>query len=178
MSGRYVLNAIASYLQSGVGTIPHLAQVYENPPKFVSKGAFYEGPIPDNASTGAIIWLWLGPQSAKRMNLMGTKAGGKMYSYDLHLQCVLLCTAAKAENADQDNRDFIDGLTSYIDADKNAGTAKPDGTSLVFSWGEGKFPGQDDMQFEPGWPTLLNDGTTHVYTKGTVTVQEYHGAGV
>lgn len=172
MSGAKVLSAIATYLQSGIGTIPHLSEVFESPPKFVNKGEFYDGPVPGNTS-GAIIWLWLGPQFANRTSLQGRAAGGKMYTYDLHLQCVMLCTAELSEDADSDNRDFIDGLTSWIDADKNAGNP-----GVIFQWGEGKFPFGEDMHFEPGWPIPLNNSITHVYTKGTVAVCENHGPGV
>lgn len=170
MSGTDVLAAVAAYLQSGAGTIPFLSQVYENPPKFINQGAFYDGPIPGNSSSGAIIWLWLGPQSARRIDLQGAAPGGKMYTYDLHLQCVLLCKAAEAETADANNRSFIDGLTKFIDADKKANS------TVVFQWGEGKFPGGEDMNFEPGWPVEVQaNSTTHVYTKGVVSVCEYHG---
>lgn len=171
MSGANVLAAVATYLESGVGTIPHLADVFQNPPKFVNKGAFYEGPIPEGAPSGALIWLWLGPQYAKRADLQGQAAGGKMYYYDLHLQCVLLCSSALAERADQENRAFLDGLTSWIDGDKKAGS------TAIFQWGEGKYPFGEDMHFEPGWPVPLNNSITHVYTKGTVVVCEYHGPG-
>ena len=172
MSGRDVLSAVAQYLESGIGTIPHLAQVYENPPKFINKGAFYDGPNPNNAESGAVVWLWLGPQSAERINLQGSAPGGKMYYYDLHLQCVLLCASSQSETADQDNRDFLDGLTTFIEADKKANS------TVVFQWGEGKLHGGVDMQFEPGWPVDVKaNSTTHVYTKGTVIVCEYHGPG-
>jgi len=170
MSGSDVLTACATYLQRGVGTIPHLSDVFENPPKFTNKSAFYDGPVPGNTS-GALIWLWLGPQYARRIDLQGAAPGGKMYYYDLHLQCVMLCSADLAETADADNRDFLDGLTSWIDADKKANS------TVVFQWGEGKFPNGEDLNFEPGWPMGMNNGVTHVYTKGTVAVCEYHGAG-
>ena len=175
MSGANVLTAIGTYLKSGVGTIPHLSQVLTNPPKFLNKGAFYEGGVPANASSGAIIWLWLGPQYAKRADYQGNAPGGKMYYYELHLQCVLLCTSAKSENADTDNRAFLDGLTTWIERDKNAGAP-----STIFQWGESDTPFGPDMHFEPGWPQTNGTGanaTTHVYTKGTVIVCEFHPTG-
>jgi hypothetical protein len=174
MSGTDVLEAVATYLTAGVGTIPHLSQVLIDPPKFLNRSEFYDGGVPANASIGAIIWLWLGPQSARRIDLQGRTAGGKMYTYDLHLQCVLLSTAALSQDAGAANREFVDGLTSWIDADKNAGNS-----GVIFQWGEGKFPGGEDMNFESTWPIEVKaNSTTHVYTKGTVVVCEYHGAGV
>lgn len=180
MSRASVLSIVGTYLQGGIGTIPHLSEVNINPPKFVNKGAFYEGGVPNNAESGAIIWLWLGPQYAKRTGYQGNQPGGKMVYYDLHLQCVLLCASAKSENADNDNNAFIDGLTAWIEKDKRAGDTTPTSGSTVpalFQWGESDTPFGKDMEFEPGWPIPLNNSITHVYTKGTVIVCESHPTG-
>ena len=175
MSSTAALNAIAAYLQSGMqtngGPIPFLSNVYANPPKFTNQGAFDDGQT-EGLATGAVIWLWTGPQKAHRQNLQGSAIGGKMYVYDLRLQCVLISEHTKAELADADTHTFLDALTTWIDTDKNAGNP-----SAVFSWGEGERPGQDDMKFTPSWPKARKSGAMRAYVRGEITVLQYHPSG-
>jgi hypothetical protein len=168
---------VAAYLAAGQqtngGPIPFLSNVYAHPPKFTNDGAFDDGQT-EGLATGAVIWLWTGPQKARRQNLQGSARGGKMYAYDLRLQCVLISEHRKAELADADTHTFLDALTTWIDTDKTAGSG-PGG--VVFSWGEGEMPGQWDMDFVPSWPKPRKSGAMRAYVRGAVKVLEYHGSG-
>jgi hypothetical protein len=177
LPGTQVKAAIASYLQSGMaangGPIPLLNAVISNPPRFVGEFVAYSGQGPGANSSGAIIWLSLGAQGARQITEQGQPAGGKMYWYEMKLQCVLLSTRRKTEDAANDNDLFVDGLCEWIDHDKNAGTGYPNG--LIFQWGQGRYPsGGDDILFERGWPKPRKQGPSHVYTKGTVIANEWH----
>jgi len=171
-----VLHQVATYLQAGIGgQVPFLSNVFEHPPKWMNEVGFYDGQA-QGISSGAIVWLWLGPEYSRRIELQGVGPGGEMRTYDLHLQCVLLSSHTEAQDADNDNNTFIDALRDWIAQSKTCGTSTG-GEPFIWSWGEGPAPnGGVDKRFEASWPTVPRSGIMHVYTKGNIWVNEYVSA--
>ena len=159
--------ALVAYLQ-GAG-ITNLSNVYGFPPKLTKEGEFFDGQDPGHAS-GAVIYLWFEAQHEQRFALGGAHSGKKGVNYSLVLDCYLRSTHKKAEDAGNDNDDFLDSLVTAIRADRNAGAP-----GLIFQWGEGPFPTQGvDIEIASYYPKQLNGAAsaTQVYSSVRVNVTE------
>jgi len=144
-----VISAIASYLEAGMdqGKIPSLSTVYPYPPKITKGTALYEGQ-PPGSPDGSVIYLYLSGQAETRISTGGQHSGRKARTYKLSLICYYRWVGSKSEDAGLGSNQFIDGLTAWIQADRNAGTEAAAlggfgpyaGTGTIFSWGEGPGP--------------------------------------
>ena len=169
MSRATVREQIYNYL---VGAeIPFLSTVKPFPAKFTPEMEFYAGEDPGHTS-GAIIYLYIERETEKRIALGGPHNGRKAVEYRMVLDCFMRSSRRKAEDAGFDNETFLDALVLAIRADRTAGTeGKP---FPIFQWGEGVFPGGDDIDVTSYYPRLLNGGAsvTEIYCSVRVSVVE------
>lgn len=158
--------AVASYLTAGVGTIPSLSTVYDHPPKLVNESDFYSAELPGTA-TGAVIFVYIGPHSSQRVAVGGNHSGKKFRTYPLGLMCYLLSVKPDAQSAGIDNDAFLDGLQTWIEADRTA-----DSAGVVFEWGEGGENRSPDILTHSMLPRPRNSGAVTIFTSVEVTVRE------
>ena len=159
-----VTNAIATYM-NGAGVIS-LSNVFPYPAKFTPEGEFYEGEDP-GTQDGALIFMRLGTQRSKRIELRGMPPGGKMMQFELTLTIIHRSSKQKTQAAGADNDELLDSLITAIEADKNAGAP-----GIVFSWGEGGITGGEDLQLETFYPRPIKAGVTQ--TNSRLLVQVLH----
>ena len=179
MSRSTIRAAVASYLSQGAGTsIPYLSNVYPHPAKFTPEGDFFVNEDPGH-NTGAVIFLYIGKQMERRAAMGGPTTGRKVVEYELIMDCFIRSAAVKSENCGADSDTFLDALVTYIRADRNAGTAATStgpyaGTGYIFQWGEGTFPGGEDIDIQALYPrTLKGSGQiTQVYASVRTAVLE------
>jgi hypothetical protein len=126
-----VHQAIASYLSSkgADGTIPNLSDVFAYPPKLLPESDFFDVP---GSLNGCIIHVHLASQRETRVALGGPTSGKKYRVYEVILNCIYLSDEPQTETTGANVDAFIDGLTTAIEADRNAGDA-----GVIFQWGEG-----------------------------------------
>lgn len=172
-----IRQSVAAYLQKSISTgeVPFLSNVYPHFPKFTPEPELFSANI-DGVGTGAVIYLYIGPTSESRIAMGGTHSGRKWRPYDFVLMCYLKSTKLKSEDASLDNDTFLDGLTAWIQADRNLGTAPGTTgyvpTGAIFQAGEGGMRGGDDLRVHSMVPVPLNQGTTAIYTSVDLTVCE------
>ncbi len=159
--------AIVDYLQQGAtgGNIPSLSTVFAHPAKFTTEGDFYDGQGP-GIDDGAVIYVYLREQDERRIAIGGPHSGWKARPYTVVLICVLRHKGPDAQDADAANDAFIDGLVSWIEADRTASS------TAVFQWGEGDDVGGVDIHVEAGMPKPIRQQTTQVFTTVEVTALE------
>lgn len=170
MGREAVRAAVQSYLDPAASGISHLGTVYAHPAKISPEGDFYANDDPGTDS-GAVIYIYLGHSSSKRISLRGNTAGGKLRSYDLVLDCFIRSNAPTAQEAGAFSDQFLDELIARIEADKTAGTGR-DGT--IFTWGEGSSVGAPDIEVTAMYPRPIKgkQSTTQVWAQIRLTVLE------
>jgi hypothetical protein len=169
--------ALATYLQKGVSeqSIPYLSTVFPHFPKFTPEPEMYSAYIA-GIGTGVVIYLHIDGHSEARIAEGGTHSGRKFRSYAFEMRCYLKSTKPKTEEASADNDTFIDGLTAWIQADRNLGTAP--GTTgyvpvgAVFQAGEGGQRGGEDLRVTSLIPVPIDLETTVMYSQVDITVCE------
>lgn len=161
-----IRSAVTDYLTDGVGTVPSLSTVYGHPPKLVNETDFYSAELP-GTSTGAIIFIYLGPHDSQRVAVGGPHSGKKFRTYPLGLMCYLLSMKTEAQDAGVDNDAFLDGLQAWIEADRTA-----DSAGVVFEWGEGGENRSPDILTHSMLPRIRNGGAVTIFTSVEVTVRE------
>jgi hypothetical protein len=165
MSKVSVTQAVYDYLQPNVSNIAYLGTVYTALPAVSNEADLFTNTYP-GLGLGAVIYMFMTEQSEKRIALGGPHNGRKWRAYNLGMLIVFKSdlgsvtlglgqTPTEAGQAAFDT--FIDSLTTYIQADRNAGDP-----SVVFQWGEGDTNGGDDLRFEYSIPRLL-DGGVNIY---------------
>jgi hypothetical protein len=179
--------SVANYLQQGsdafTGEIPFLSNVYPHFPKYTPEPELFSANLSGTA-TGVVIYLYIESHSEERHSSAGTHGGRKWRTYQFVLMCYLKSTKQEAEAASCDNDTFTDGLTAWIQADRNLGTAPgttgyvpsnavgPSATGYIFQAGEGGRRGGDDLRVHSQIPLPLDDATTAIYTGVDLTVCE------
>ena len=158
--------AIAAYLDPSVAGIDNLGKVLAHPAKFSPEGIFYENTDPGH-TTGAVIYIYLQRQSDRRIALGGAHNGRKVVEFSLVLDCFIRSTSPKAEDCGLAADLFLDQLVTRIRADRNAGAP-----SVIFTWGEGTFPGGRDIEVEALYPKTIMGAqmATQVYASCRLTV--------
>ena len=166
MSRATVRAAIASYLE-GAG-ITFLSSVKPFPAKFTPEMEFYEGEDP-GVQSGAIIYLFIGRESEKRIALGGEHNGKKAVEYSFVLDCFFRSTKKKTEDVGADNETFLDSLIEAIRADRQAGAPQ-----VIFQWGEGMTTGGSDIDVTSYYPRSLNGAAsaTQVFSSVRISVVE------
>lgn len=164
MSRKAVRTAVQQYLQ-GAG-ITRLGKVFSHPPKWTNETDFTLNGYPGQGS-GAVIYIHLRRQSEFRMALGGATSGMKMRPYKCVLICLLNSKKPHAEDCDSDNDDFLDSLTSAIQANRNAGNP-----AAVFQWGEGDTLYGVDIHVDTHFPRPIRMQSMRQFSLVEVTVLE------
>ena len=163
-----VRSAIAAYLAPSNSNIAGLGNVYAHPARFTPEGDFYVNDDPGNTD-GAVIFLHLEHVSAKRRSLQGAPAGGKQRKYTLVMDCFIRSTAPTTQECGAFADAFLDSLTAWIEADKNAGNA-----AVIFQWGEGERIGEPDLDTIATYPHPIGNAqnVSQVRARITTTILE------
>lgn len=161
-----VRSAIQAYLDPSKSNIANLGAVYAYPAKFTPEGDFFQNEDPGH-STGAVIFIYLGRQSEKRIALGGAHSGEKATELEIVLDCFIRSTSNKSEDCGLAADQFLDSLVDYIRADRQAGAP-----SVIFQWGEGAYPGGQDIEIQALYPRNLMGAmkATQVYASVRTTV--------
>ena len=175
-----VSNAIYYYLQPVNSNIPNFGTLYQALPKVASEADLFSNSYP-GAGMGATIFMFFTNQSERRVAFGGQHQGRKFRHYNLGLLTVFKSDLAATEDGQIAYNTFIDDLTAWIQADRNAWTEAANlggqgpyvGTGVVFSWGEGPISGGgDDLVFDHIIPRTLAGGVTIFQSVAHVTVVE------
>ena len=181
-----VRQKIAAYLERGLaeGGILSAGRVFAHPPKLTKQSDLYDLALPGQPD-GAAIFLYLTGQDEYRIALGGVPSrtvpgsgGRKGRVYALSLLCYLFWKGPEAEGADEANDAFIDSLTNWIQADRNAVTQATtlggDGSGVIFCWGEGpnpgSIPGGKDVTVHTAFPKHIRGEGVMVFNIVDVSV--------
>jgi hypothetical protein len=161
-----VRNAIFEYLTPENSNIKYLGTVYPALPKVANESDLFNF-VPPGTGVGALIYMFIESQEETRIALGGPHQGRKFRPYTLSLLCVLksdLTTSAEGQVAFDE---FIDSLTDYIQADRNAGNP-----NVIFQWAEGNERGGPDLRIDYPVPKTVNGGVMLFQAVARVTVCE------
>jgi hypothetical protein len=161
-----VTQAIYNYLQPYASNIPNLGTVYTALPKVSNEADLFTNTFPGLA-IGATIYMFITRQSEKRIALGGPNAGRKFRTYDLGLLIVFKSDIITTVEGQSDFDQFIDALTAYIQANRNAGDP-----AIIFQWGEGSITGGDDITIDYTIPRTIDGGVTLFQGVAHITVAE------
>ena len=154
MSKQTVTQAVYEYLKPTTSNIPYLGTVYKALPKIANEADLVTSSYP-GLGLGAVIYMFITHQTEKRIALGGEHDGRKWRDYDLGLLIIFKSDHRKTEDGQQAFDEFIDSLTEWIQADRNAGNPQ-----VVFQWGEGQVNGGSDIRLEYTFPRTLDGGVT------------------
>jgi len=158
--------AIANYLDPVNSSITYLGSVYQALPQVANESdLFYLQPA--GQGIGAVIYVFIESQLERRIAMDGPHNGRKLRPYELALLCILKSDLASSLGGQVAFDTFIDSLTAYIEADRNAGDP-----AVIFSWGEGEAIGAPDLHFQYPVPKTSKGGVTLFQAVGRVTVLE------
>jgi len=161
-----VRQALYEYLRPENSHITSLGTVYPALPKVANESDLFNF-VPPGAGVGAVMYMFIENQEETRIALGGPQQGRKFRPYGLSLLCVLksdLQTSAEGQVAFDY---FIDSLTGYIEADRNAGDP-----TVIFQWGEGGVGGGPDIRIDYPVPKTVNGGVMLFQAIVRVTVCE------
>jgi hypothetical protein len=162
-----VSNAIYYYLQPEVSNIANFGTLYQALPKVASEQDLFSNTFP-GLGIGATIYMFFTGQRETRIALGGQHQGRKFREYDLGLLIVFKSDLPSTVDGQLSYNAFIDDLSGWIQADRNAGTEAESlggigpyvGTGVVFQWAEGGVNGGTDMVFDHVIPKTLDGGVT------------------
>lgn len=176
-----VSNAIAYYLAPENSNIANLGVVYQALPKVSDESQLFTNTFP-GLGIGATIYMFFTSQKESRIAFGGQHDGRKYRVYDLGFLICFKSDLPQTYDGQIAYNEFIDNLTNYIQADRNAGTEAVAlggngpyaGTGVVFQWGEGAGPngGGDDLVFEHLVPRTTDGGVTLFQSVGRISVVE------
>jgi hypothetical protein len=169
--------AVGNYLQSGIvaQAIPYLSTVWPNPPVLANEADFYSANIPGEGA-GAMIFVYLGETTRKRIApgpkspITNTYGGRKYVTAQTALMCYFRSTKEQgsAQAAADANDEFVDGLVSWIEADRNLGTAPGSNGAVpsgaIFQAGEGGINCGTDLTVHSLLPRPNRFGTITIFT--------------
>ena len=154
MSKSTITEAVYQYLKPETSSIPYLGTVYKALPKIANESDLFTNSYP-GLGLGAVMYMFITRQDEHRIALGGAHDGRKWRGYDLGLLIVFKSDHRETEDGQAAFDDFIDALTEWIQADRNAGNPQ-----VVFQWGEGNENGGPDIRLEYTFPRTLNGGVT------------------
>jgi len=174
-----VTAALKYYLTPENSNIQYLGKVYSALPRIANEDDLFNF-VPAGTQVGAIIYMFLADQTETRIALGGQHNGRKFREYTLTLLCIMK-TVLNDEEAEQLAFDtFIDDLTGWIQADRNAWTEAVElggqgpyaGTGVIFQWGEGGINEGPDIHFDYPVPHTIDGGVMIHQAIGRVNVCE------
>ena len=161
-----VTTAVYDYLTPTASQIPLLGTVYRALPKIANEADLFANSYP-GLGLGAVIYLFFTEQSEHRIAFGGPHDGRKFRVYELGLLIVFKSDLRQTEDGQEAFDTFIDNLTAYIQADRNAGNP-----NVIFQWGEGGEQGGPDIRLTYTFPRTLDGGVTLYQAVAHVTVCE------
>lgn len=159
-----VTAAVYEYLKPETSNIPYLGTVYTALPKIANESDLFASSFP-GLGLGATIYMFFTNQNEKRVALGGPHDGRKFRTYDLGLLIVFKSDRRQTVEGQAAFDQFIDALTAWIQADRNAGNPE-----VIFQWGEGDLNGGTDIKLDYTFPRTLDGGVTifqavaHIWT--------------
>ena len=161
-----VTQAVYDYLQPEASQITYLGTVYKALPKIANEADLFTNSYP-GLGLGATIYMFFTEQSEHRIAFGGPQEGRKFRPYNLGLLIIFKSDLRQTEDGQAAFDEFIDSLTGYIQADRNAGN--PD---VIFQWGEGGEQGGPDIKLEYTFPRTLDGGVTLYQAVARITTCE------
>lgn len=161
-----VRQAIANYLDPFRSSIAYLSTVYQALPKVANEDGLFKLQ-PAGQGTGAEIFLFIEDQQEWRDSDGGPHDGIKLRSYTVSMLCIFKSDLPSTTEGQVQFDEFIDSLTAYIQADRNAGDP-----SVVWQWGEGDTKGGVDLRFQYPIPKTLSGGVVIYQAVGRVMAIE------
>ena len=141
-----VTEAVYQYLRPENSAITYLGTVYTALPKITNESDLFTNSYP-GLGLGAVIYLFFTGQEERRIALGGPHDGRKFRIYDLGLLIIFKSDNRTTEEGQYAFDEFIDSLTAWIQADRNAGNP-----NVVFQWGEGTETEGPDIRLEYTMP--------------------------
>src|ERR1039458_3511326 len=126
-----VYNAIEAYLKPENSNIQYLGAVYPALPRVADESDLFSF-VPPGTGVGAIIYLFCERKSETRIALGGPQDGRKWVPFSLSLLCIMKSDLPSSKDGQAAFNQFVDSLTRYVRADRNAGNP-----SVIFEWGDG-----------------------------------------
>ena len=114
-----VSNAIYQYLEPSNSNIPVLGTLYQALPPVANEADLFTNSYPGQGM-GAVIYMFFTSQHEERKALGGPHNGRKLRFYDLGLLIVYKSDVADTQASQVAYNSFIDSLTAFIQADRNA----------------------------------------------------------
>jgi len=161
-----VTEAVYQYLQPDVSNIEYLGTVYKALPKIANEADLFTNAYP-GIGLGAVIYMFFTNQQEKRIAFGGPHDGRKFRMYDLGLLIVFKSDRPRTEDGQEAFDQFIDSLTAWIQADRNAGNP-----NVIFQWGEGGETGGEDIRLDYTMPRTLDGGVTLYQAVAHITTCE------
>ncbi len=161
-----VTQAVYNYLEPSSSNIPNLGTVYTALPKVASEEDLFTNTFP-GLGVGATIYMFITKQYESRIALGGPHNGRKFRPYDMGLLIVFKSDLNQTVDGQTAFDEFIDSLTAWIQADRNAGDP-----SVIFQWGEGGMHGGPDITIDYAIPRTIAGGVTLFQGVAHLTVCE------
>jgi len=161
-----VTEAVYQYLEPQSSNIPNLGVVYTALPKVANEADLFTNTYP-GLGFGAAIYMFMTSQQERRIALGGPHDGRKFRIYDLGLLIIFKSDQPQTVEGQYQFDTFIDNLTAWIQADRNAGNA-----NVIFQWGEGNETGGTDIHLEYTMPRTLDGGVTLFQAVARISVCE------
>lgn len=166
MSKSAVRQAIYDYLTPENSNITYLGSLYPALPKVSNESDLFNF-VPPGTGVGVVMYMFIESQDETRIALGGPHDGRKWRPYTLSLLCVMKSDLTSSADGQVAFDLFIDSLTEYIEADRNAGNPQ-----VVFQWGEGGVNGGPDLRFDFPVPKTADGGVMLFQAVGKVTTVE------
>lgn len=175
-----VSNAIYAYLQPSQSNILNFGTLYQSLPKVANEADLFTNSYP-GSGVGATIFMFFTDQHERREALGGQHGGRKMVVYALSLLINFKSDLPATVDGQLAYNKFLDALTTYIRADRNAGTEAVAlggvgpyaGSGVVFQWGEGDILGGVDLEFQHFIPRTINGEVTLFQSLARISVIEF-----
>ena len=175
-----VSNAIYEYLKPDNSNIANFGTLYQTLPKIAQESDLFTNTYP-GVGVGATIYQFFTDQVESREALGGPHDGRKLRKYTLTLMIIMKSDLPDTESGQLLYNQFIDDLTAWIQADRNAGTEAVSlggtgeyaGSGCVWQWGEGGINGGPDIDIQHMIPRTINGEVTLFQSVAHITVLEF-----
>lgn len=160
-----VTAALLNYLTPENSNITYLGTVYPALPKVSDESDLFRF-VPPGTGVGALIYMFCSRQSERRIALAGQHNGRKFRIYEFTLLSILKSDLPQASDGQAAFNTYMDSLTAWIQADRNAGTEALSlggtgpyaGTGVIFQMGEGGINEGVDIEVDYPVPKTADGG--------------------
>ena len=161
-----VRDALTAYLTPSNSNIKYLGTVYQSLPKVANESDLFVNAYP-GLGVGATIYLFIENQEETRIAFGGPHSGRKFRPYGVSLLCVFKSDLQTTEAGQIKFDEFIDSLTAWIEADRNAGDP-----TVIFQWGEGGINAGPDLRLDYIVPRTVDGGVVIFQAIARITACE------